>query len=211
MVQNKPVRRGRPRAYDPDKALADARELFWIQGFSATSLDELSAATHMNRPSLYGAFGDKRTFYRTILERYRETMRDDVRAALAPEIPLREALTRLYALFLDLYFPGEGQPRGCFMISTGVPEAATDPVVRELLAETFRGFDRMLEKRISTAVDKGELPNGTDCATLGRIATSVVSYIAIRSRLGESRELLEDFAAATVDHICGKPALSRHD
>jgi AcrR family transcriptional regulator len=211
MVQNKPARRGRPRAYDPDKALADARELFWIQGFSATSLDELSAATHMNRPSLYGAFGDKRSFYRTILERYRETMRDDVRVALAPDIPLREALTRLYALFLDLYFPGEGQPRGCFMISTGVPEAATDPVVRDLLAETFRGFDRMLEKRISVAVASGELPDDTDCLTLGRIATSVVSYIAIRSRLGESREVLEDFAAATVDHICGKPALSGQD
>ncbi len=207
MVQNKP-KRGRPRAYDPDEALARARDVFWTQGFAATSLDELAAATHMNRPSLYGAFGDKRAFYRTVLERYREQMRDDVRAALAPDLPLREALTHLYALFIDLYFPQEGGPRGCFMISTGVPEAATDPAVRDLLAETFRGFDRMLEKRIEKAVADGELPEGADCRTLGRIATAVVSYIAIRSRLGESRAVLEAFAAAIVDHICGKAAPS---
>lgn len=204
MVQNKPARRGRPRTYDPDQAMARARDLFWIQGFSGTSLDELSAATHMNRPSLYGAFGDKRAFYRTVLENYREKMRDDVRVALDPDIPLREALSRLYALFIEIYFPQDGQPRGCFMISTGVPEAATDPDVRGLMADTFRGFDSMLEKRIARAVAAGELPADTECATLAMIANSVVGYIAIRSRLGESRETLESFAAATVDHICGK-------
>lgn len=204
MVQNKPARRGRPRAYDPDQALARARDLFWIRGFSGTSLDDLSAATHMNRPSLYGAFGDKRAFYRAVLKSYREKMRDDVRLALDPDVPLREALTRLYALFIGIYFPDDGEPRGCFMISTGVPEAATDPDVRDLMAETFRGFDRMLEKRIAAAVDGGELPADTDCATLAMIANSVVGYIAIRSRLGESRETLDAFAAATVDHICGK-------
>jgi AcrR family transcriptional regulator len=204
MVQKKPARRGRPRAYDPDQAIARARDLFWIHGFSATSLDDLSAATTMNRPSLYGAFGDKRAFYRTVLERYREKMRNDVRLALDPDVPLREALARLYALFIGIYYPEEAQPRGCFMISTGVPEAATDPDVRDLMAETFRGFDRMLEKRIAVAVDCGELPADTDCATLAVIANSVVSYIAIRSRLGESRETLESFAAATVNHICGK-------
>ncbi|WP_436643625.1 TetR/AcrR family transcriptional regulator [Microbaculum sp. FT89] len=206
MVQNKPAKRGRPRAYDPDAALARARDVFWTHGFAATSLDELSVATQMNRPSLYGAFGDKRAFYRTVLERYREQMRDKVRLALAPDGSLREALTRLFGFYLAVYFPEDGQPRGCFMISTGVPEAATDPDIRQLLAETFRGFDRMLEKRIVKAVSDGELPADTDCATLGRMVASAVGYIAIRSRLGESRDLLESFAAATVDHVCGKPA-----
>lgn len=53
-------RRGRPRAYEPDVALAKALDLFRKDGFAGTSLDDLSAATGMNRPSLYGAFGDKR-------------------------------------------------------------------------------------------------------------------------------------------------------
>jgi len=206
MVQNKPARRGRPRGYDPDQALARARDLFWTQGFAATSLDELSGATKMNRPSLYGAFGDKRAFYRTVLERYREQIREEVRLALAPDLPLREALMRVYAHFLDIYFPADGVPRGCFMISTGVPLAATDPDVRDLLAETFRGFDRMVEKRMAAAVAAGELPAGTDCATLAGLATGVVNTLAIRSRLGESRESLEAFARAAADRICANPA-----
>ncbi|MGE5163663.1 MAG: helix-turn-helix domain-containing protein, partial [Sphingobacteriales bacterium] len=53
-------RRGRPRAYNPDTALARAADVFWRNGYDGTSLDDLVAATGMNRPSLYAAFGDKR-------------------------------------------------------------------------------------------------------------------------------------------------------
>src|SRR3954466_14833928 len=65
-----PKRRGRPRAYEPDVALARALDVFWKDGFAATSLDDLSAATGMNRPSLYGAFGDKRELYKKSYESY---------------------------------------------------------------------------------------------------------------------------------------------
>ena len=51
--------RGRPRAFEPETALAQAMDVFWSDGFAATSLDDISAATGLNRPSLYGAFGDK--------------------------------------------------------------------------------------------------------------------------------------------------------
>ena len=40
-----------------------AIKAFWPAGFAGTSLDELAAATGMNRPSLYGAFGDKHDLY----------------------------------------------------------------------------------------------------------------------------------------------------
>src|SRR5690348_16025297 len=74
-----PKRRGRPRAYEPEVALARALDLFRKDGFAATSLDDLSTATGMNRPSLYGAFGDKRALYIKSYQRYRA----DARAAMA--------------------------------------------------------------------------------------------------------------------------------
>ncbi len=75
-----PKRRGRPRAYQPEVALARALDVFWKEGFAGTSLDDLSAATGMNRPSLYGAFGDKRELYIKSYQRYRE----DARASTRP-------------------------------------------------------------------------------------------------------------------------------
>ena len=71
MVHKKATRaRGRPRAYDPTTALTGARDAFWRHGYSATSLDVLSDATDMNRPSMYAAFGDKRSLYLQTLDGY---------------------------------------------------------------------------------------------------------------------------------------------
>src|ERR1700688_287911 len=122
-----PKRRGRPRAYQPDIALGKALDLFRKGGFAATSLDDLSAATGMNRPSLYGAFGDKRELYIKSYQRYR----DDARAAMLDifrdDAPLRDRLQRIYAIALDIYLSGELGPRGCFTVMTAASEAVADP------------------------------------------------------------------------------------
>ena len=98
-----PKRRGRPRAYQPEIALGKALDLFRKDGFAATSLDDLSAATGMNRPSLYGAFGDKRELYLAALRRYWELSHVAMEEALASDRTLREALRRLYRKALDLF------------------------------------------------------------------------------------------------------------
>src|SRR4051795_5728000 len=97
-----PKRRGRPRAYQPEIALGKALDLFRRDGFAATSLDELSAATGMNRPSLYGAFGDKRELYIKSYQRYREDARAAMIDIFRDEAPLRQRLQRIYAVALDI-------------------------------------------------------------------------------------------------------------
>ena len=76
LARKRARKRGRPRGYEPDAALSRARAAFWDAGYAATSLDALSAATGMNRPSLYGAFGDKRALYLKTLEGYRALIRE---------------------------------------------------------------------------------------------------------------------------------------
>src|SRR5688500_7458339 len=97
MVQKSVKRpRGRPRAYEPKQALAQVTDAFWLAGYAATSLDDLSAATGMNRPSLYAAFGDKRALYLKTLETYVERGRRSIQAALTGEGSAADALRRVY-------------------------------------------------------------------------------------------------------------------
>lgn len=42
--------------------------MLWLKGYAATSLEDIVAATGMNRPSLYAAFGDKEAIYLTALK-----------------------------------------------------------------------------------------------------------------------------------------------
>jgi AcrR family transcriptional regulator len=197
-------RRGRPRAYDAEAALTRALDTFWDQGFAATSLDELSAATGMNRPSLYGAFGDKQALYMTVFERYRALSRTTLARALTHDRPLREGLARVYQAALAIYLSGEIGARGCFMIGTATTDAVSKPEVRAELAAGLHELDDGFEARFRHAVDTGELPAGTDPVALARMAAAVLHTLSIRARAGETREQLEPIIAAGLDMICRK-------
>jgi AcrR family transcriptional regulator len=201
---NEPVgrRRGRPREYDPDRALARAADSFWKSGYSGTSLDDLATATEMNRPSLYAAFGDKRSLYLKTLERYRDQARTKAADLLADDPPLPVYLERFYQAALDVYFAGS-DARGCYSIGTAATEAAVDPAVRAFLAESIRNTDAFLARLIRNAQDRREIAPESDPDTLARIATATLHTIAVRSRAGFSRDELGSLAAAAIEVICG--------
>jgi AcrR family transcriptional regulator len=203
MVQNSAKRRGRPPAYVPEVALARATKAFWESGFAATSLDDLAAATGMNRPSLYGAFGDKHALYLRALAAYWDAGRLAMADALAPDRPLREGLRRVYSIALDLYFPPNGQPRGCFLIGTATTEAMRDADVRETLAEALREIDAALEVRLRLGQERGELAAQADPRILAMLAAATLHTLALRSRAGASRAELETLADGAVALICG--------
>ncbi|GGE98579.1 TetR family transcriptional regulator [Aliidongia dinghuensis] len=207
MAQNKssaePRPRGRPRAYDPQAALLHAMDTFWRTGYSGTSLDEISAATGMNRPSLYAAFGDKRALYLKALGDYWQLTFADMREALAGDLPLGEALMRVYEGALSIYFSGDGRPRGCFVIGTAVTEAVEDPEIRDSLAAGLHTFDTDFEARLRTAREKGELKMDADPAALAMLATATMHTIAIRARAGFPRAELRELARKAVGVICG--------
>jgi TetR/AcrR family transcriptional regulator, copper-responsive repressor len=203
MVQKSSKRpRGRPKAYEPERALSQVTDAFWLAGYAATSLDDLSAATGMNRPSLYAAFGDKRALYLRTLELYVERGLRAIEAALAGEGSFADALRRVYAGALAVYLPDQGGARGCFLIGTAATEAMSDSDVRGVLREGLRAFDRAFEARFSRARSSGELDAGADPRKLAKMASAVLHTLAIRSRAGDSRASLEAIVDAAVEVIC---------
>jgi AcrR family transcriptional regulator len=194
-----PKRRGRPRAYQPEVALGKALDLFRKDGFAATSLDDLSAATGMNRPSLYGAFGDKRELYIKSYQRYR----DDARAAMADifrsEQPIRKRLERIFAVALGIYLSGDEGPRGCFTVMTAASEAVHDPAIRAMVRDGFAELDQAFASCFRLAVDKGELPQEADPLVLAQLASATIHTVAIRARAGVPRKELQAIVNGAIE------------
>src|SRR5499427_6494762 len=195
---SEPKRRGRPRAYQPDVALGKALDLFRKGGFAATALDDLSAAMGMNRPSLYGAFGDKRELYIKSYQRYR----DDARAAMIEifrvEMPVRKRLQRIFAIALDIYLEGES-PRGCFTVMTAASEAVADPGIRAMVLEGLLELDKAFAACFRTAKDKGEIAAASDPIVLAQLASATLHTVAIRARAGVPRKELEAIVSGALD------------
>ena len=197
-----PRRRGRPRAYEPEVAIGQALAQFRRTGYAATSLDDLAAATGMNRPSLYGAFGDKRALYLRSYRRYRDDYTAKVIAIFKADIDLAARLLRFFAAALDIYTTGDVAPRGCFAVMTVASDAIADPEIATLMREGFIELDDAFAWCFRTAITRGEMPDSTDIATLAQMASATMNLLSIRARAGVPRDELDAFALKAVGMLC---------
>jgi len=157
----------------------------------------------MNRPSLYGAFGDKRALYLKTLEGYRALGRAAIAEALGGEHPLPEALRRVYRSALDIYLSGEHGARGCFLIGTAATESIVDKDVRGIFAAGLHELDDALADRFRRAQAAGELAAGIDPVERARLAGAVLHTLSLRARAGETRAALEKTVEQGVALLCG--------
>lgn len=185
--------RGRPRAFSPDAALDHMVEMFWTKGYAATSLDDIAAATGLQRSSLYAAFGNKQAMYLAVIERFAAAMRAAM-AVLGGEGPgLQARLRRFFDRVVDIYTSGE-TPRGCLVFGTAPTEAVTDPVIAARLGALLADLDAALAAQFAIAIALGDLKPGTDAAAAGRACAAIQHSLSLRARAGTVPEDLRRFA-----------------
>ena len=104
---------GRPRGFDAEAALRIAIDVFWQQGYEATSLEALSHAMGLSRSSFYACFGSKHALLMAAVQRYADdryaTLTEHVAASADP----REAVRAMLAVIADV----EGGTRGCLFVN----------------------------------------------------------------------------------------------
>ncbi len=191
---------GRPKQYDSETALEAAGHVFWTKGFSATSLDDLSAAMSMNRPSIYRAFGDKQGVYRKALAQFGARMEGAMRETLFAEADLRKGLVRFYRAAVEVYTVGP-RPRGCLVMSTAVSAAPSYPEIQADLLAVVRTVDKKIQLRMQQAIKDGALPPSFDTRTRSMLAQSLLHSLSLRARAGETKAVLDRLIKGGVEAI----------
>ena len=138
-------RAGRPRSFDPQVALSDALDVFWRKGYEATSLDDLTEATHLSRSSFYAAFGSKRELLLHAYRRYADAFYADMKA-LADEHEDADTALRAVVKALVNTRPDD---RGCFCVNAIVELAPSDPELAELGRDHIQRMCALLEQLIT--------------------------------------------------------------
>ncbi len=189
--------RGRPKLYDSEAALKAAGEVFWVKGFSGTSLDDLSEAMGMNRPSIYRAFGDKEEIYRQALQQFGATMDEAFNSTLLQEKNLATGLKKFYRMALDIYSSDE-IALGCMLWSTAPAATIIHPEVQTDLLAAIQHVDGLILQRLKLAIKEGQLNKDIDAKSLGKLLQALLHSISIRVRAGESRAVILKFIDSAV-------------
>jgi len=126
---------GRPREFDPQAFLNQAKDCFWQNGYRATSIADLMKASGLASASIYKLYPDKKAIFLAALTQYMDEglMRLRTRAAtLPPQDALRETLD--YCAVISTGPDGE---RGCFTIAAANELLPGDQEVKQKVDYMF--------------------------------------------------------------------------
>ncbi|PKQ13499.1 MAG: TetR family transcriptional regulator [Alphaproteobacteria bacterium HGW-Alphaproteobacteria-1] len=173
---------GRPRSFNPDKVVDNAIAAFWARGFEATSINDLVAATGVNRASLYAGFEDKRGLFLASLSRYDDRQRRGFLERLARDLPPRDAI--LAAFDAAATPPAAGQPGGCLLVNTALELAPHDAEINDLVTAAFEGVETFFCDRIEAAQATGTIRADIDAAHTAQTLLGLFVGLRVLMRAG---------------------------
>ncbi|MEM9733530.1 MAG: TetR/AcrR family transcriptional regulator [Pseudomonadota bacterium] len=182
---------GRPRRFDETAALEAAVEVFWAKGFEGASLDDLTRAMGINRPSLYGAFGDKYALFCKAIAHYAETIGKPAVEEFHAEPDIEKATKAYFEKSLEGQCRSGDCAKGCLIAGLVGIEQGTMPELQKTLAEQASAIHKGFVERFQQEIAAGHLPPSPDAPARATLMADLMQAQAYRARTGATRRDLE--------------------
>ena len=180
---------GRPKEFDTEHALEKAMEVFWAQGYEATSVQDLLDAMGINRGSMYDTFGDKHALFSAAIDHYGRTVTRCLEQTLtgpgSPLANIRKVLSQTAP-------SRDGKCRGCMTTNAIVELAPHDPEVAETSRCLLRRIEKAFRCAVERAVEAAELPRRADTRAMARFLTSTLQGLVVMGKASAGRAVIRD-------------------
>lgn len=183
---------GRPRSFDPDKALDRAMHVFWRKGYEGTSLADLTRAMRINAPSLYSAFGNKDALFGKVIDRYVAGPARFIPKAL--DAPTARGVVEQLLKGVVALQAGKGNPGGCLLVRGALAAGDKASRMRKEVIARLAMAETAIRKRLERAKAEGDLPPHASPADLARYVMAVVDGIAVAGATGAGPKQLKRIA-----------------
>ncbi len=178
----------RSASFDRSEVVGKITNTFWENGYEATSIQTLEAATGLKRQSLYNAFGNKDAMFELALDHYDSAVSQRLLATLDQDDPrtaLHDFFNAQAAILLDA-----DRPSGC-LVAGGQQELANRQVeLGDLMSGLIEQQHDGLVAAFKRWRDAGRLSVDADPDTLAAIVMTQVRGQAVLGRSDRGVELV---------------------
>lgn len=183
----------RPREFDVEVVLEAAMTCFRMRGYEGTSVRDLAAKMGLTGPSLYNAFGDKRSLFRKTLEHYMQQYARayiaEVEATLAPKEAIRAFLNGIVEHSIE-----DPDRQGCLLVNSALEVAPHDREIGREIADKLGEVEAFYRRTVAAAQATGAVPRDRKPKDLARLLLGVTLGIRVLARSKPDRKLLEGMA-----------------
>jgi TetR/AcrR family transcriptional repressor of nem operon len=142
------------KQYNEAEVLERAMNAFWAHGYEATSMNDLVAATGINRGSIYAGFSDKRTLFIKALRYYDKRYRIDFFDRIDRNCEAKEAILAAFERAAKTATRGK-KHGGCLLVNTALELSPHDPEVQALVKASLAEVEEFFFTKIELAKQQG--------------------------------------------------------
>ncbi|MEH0021874.1 MAG: TetR/AcrR family transcriptional regulator [Desulfobacter sp.] len=189
----------RPRAYEREKVIADATQLFWQKGYNGTSLSELVKVTGLNKHSMYKEFGSKAGLFEECIEHYWRKVVQELLEILRKK-PL--GITNIRAFFENrIDYICSKDFKSCLFVKTTLEKELVQVKAIEQIQKRNQIYGNAFIDCLNAAIKSGELPENTDPEFLTQYLLHFLSGMLVMGKpekgKTEARKLI-DFVISSI-------------
>jgi len=187
----------RTKSFDEHKTLAKIGDLFWKNGYVATSMDQIGEHVNLKKTSLYNAYGDKGTLFRKVIDLYAADMLEAGRKSLKGDALPSEEIASLLQHLLIKPSP-EDVSKGCLLATSLIELQHIEPALFEYAhAQTQRVHD-LIDTYLENAVHRGYLSPNTDITALSQYYQIVVKGLRLKARTHTPSKKINDIISLSM-------------
>ena len=146
----------RHEQFDTDDVLMRAMNLFWRQGYRATSMTDLAKVMGLGRASIYSEFGNKHGLFVRALRHYDKVWRENWLADLTKSSSPRQAILDVFEAAIDACL-ADGSRDGCLLINTALELSPHDPEVADIVTRAFTEMEAFFRTSVERGKALGEI------------------------------------------------------
>ncbi len=187
---------GRTKEFDEDRVLERATELFWRQGYKATSVRDLVVATGVAESSLYNCFGGKRGLFLAAIGRYRSFANGFLKQLREYDPPI--AGIRWFFGAIATGLAKQKDFRGCLITNTTIELAPHDAEIQAELRSIYQDVENAFAKVLRKARARGELSPERSTQAMARYLTQNLEGMRVLAKSNPGPRVLSGMANTTL-------------
>lgn len=185
----------RKREFDEVEALKQAMQLFWVQGYEKTSMEDLVNHMGVHRKSIYDTFGNKHELFIKALEYYKIAIGQQMLQHITNE---ESALDKIKALFDFSMRSNEELAKGCLVVNTAVELSLHDEVVAQIVRTYFDESEKVIYQLLQQGQATGEFSSQLDLAVTTQFIHNALIGIRVQLKTIEEQQKLQPIIDMTL-------------
>ncbi len=179
----------RSKEFDKDVVLEKAKQLFWQQGFHATSVQNLVDHLGINRASIYGTFGGKNKLYEAALQSYRAENLIFLKEHLAKFDSVKKSLSFLFKAAIGAAIKDKNR-KGCFVINCTTEYLPKHHHIISELLDNKNTFQNLIVETLERGKASGEFSTQLEVKATAAYLFSLFSGLQITAKIAPAQEEL---------------------